>query len=211
MSNIQMDGLWDTFTDWIGETWDSAKAQTESWYDSAQSIVASGEQAVMDKINEAQDSVQKAVNKAQEVKKLIDMLPEGEAKEELRAKFAESEGFFNSYVLPAWEKFADLAGLSSLPPQPTTMGLVPIVAIAGAASVVAAALTVIYVANRDYDLKEEIMKDPRLKTAQDLSSALEAGSVGLGNIFGNLKYVTLAIGIGVIGYLAYRFIPKGRN
>ena len=199
---------------------DSATSTTSEYYEGAKSYVAEktdeGIAAVDDKIGEAQWAVYNLTQQQANVDLLIANATDGAQKDAMIKKRDESRSMFSQYVAPLvnklWNegnsfmaagyddvnKYGNFAGLSHHPVM--GMGILPIVAVAGATAVVATAAAVIYWANKAYELESAIANDPTLTAIQKATLVSKTG------ITGAIKSsVPLIIGIvAIVGFITFR-------
>ena len=148
------------------------------------------------------------------VDQAIAFLPPGLDKDRLTAEKNKNRGFFQSVIIPAWNRLRDLIGYDPASAntlkgyEDDTMGVAPVAIWAASALATSVAVALLgYIGNSIY-VENKILNDPALTSAQKLK-ALE--SRGLANVFSNLTS-TLTM-LGVVGggvFLAYLYL-KGQK
>lgn len=169
-----------------------------------------------------QSKVQEAINKFAEltdVQKKVDAaiasLPPGPDKDRLIKERDASRGFFQSTIIPAWNKLREMIGYPTASAntlkgyEDDHFGIIPALAwYAGSALAVSAAVALIAYMGQSIYAEYKILNDPALSGAQRVQ-ALQ--SRGIANIFSSLtSSITM---LGVVGsgiFLAYLYL-KGKK
>lgn len=146
--------------------WEKTIVSAEEAYAKAESIARGGEAEFKAKLNEAVRVMQDIEIDRATINNAIDAMPNGPEKERLKSIRDEKFHFYSEYVLPAWQKFAPLVGLSSDPTQAQSfsgMGLLPLAAaipVATKISILVAVFGFLYIAYQFLDELQAFREDP---------------------------------------------------
>lgn len=176
----------------------------EEQYESAKQFVADDPQEA---VAEATEKTRELEKTQKQVDALLELLPATHPKyEQLVREREESRGFFHNYVMPAWNELMEYIGVS----EGSEMGALPVIAVGGAAAVIAAAYAYTKAAETNLEREKMILNDPSIPAAIK-AQALMAGSplAELANVFTSAKGLLLTGGVLVGGYYVIRVVKKG--
>lgn len=193
-------------TSWVSGAVDSISDLSGELYDKATNMVQEGTNEVEYKLKQVHNQMIEAIRNEEKISNALAKMPDGVEKNRIIKEYQDSQSYFSTYVLPAYQKLAPMVGLSTNPYEienekpkiPSSLGLEPITttAIAIAIAVVALSGVVVYYINQ----QNRILEDPELRKY--------ASQTGLAAITGNLKWPLIIIGIGVAATGIARLIRK---
>ena len=207
----EMGGLsdwWEAATSKVSSWFDSGVATASEAYNATTDLVSTQVDETMQTLNDFRNKMNELYTKQIQVDQALEKMEPGPDLDRLKAKRDASRGTFEDYILPAWNQIAQLMGWDTDPTSmsgyaSTQMGIVPVVAYAGAAAAVAIATSILVYVVQQIRIQNEILDDPALKQTFLKTQASSAGVFdSVANIFSSSKTIILvgaaAAGIGYL-------------